>query len=355
MKYFNLFACCKMVKGACRSVIIDLQRGIYEAIPNDLYELINENRGKSKEELQNFYEKENHKVIHEYFNFLIDREYGFWCNSLHEFRRFPDISDEWEIPYPLSNVIIDIGSDLDIDYLLIIDQINKLRIPHVQIRAVNDFDFSIIENMVIACERSNINTIQILIPYQKNEVPILRLKKFVRKNVRINSLIFHSSPYSKVVKVIDKLSYIVFTKKHFTSLDNCGIVSRNYFCPNLNHYLESKNFNTCLNRKISIDAFGEIRNCPSMKTTFGNIKYKSLIEALNEEGFKSLWEITKDKIDVCKDCEFRYLCTDCRANIKDTSNIFSQPAKCNYNPYISKWKGQEGYITVEKWRNNYTQ
>ncbi len=51
MKYFNLFACCKMVKGTCRFIIIDLQRGVYETIPNDLYELVIENRGVSKDEI----------------------------------------------------------------------------------------------------------------------------------------------------------------------------------------------------------------------------------------------------------------------------------------------------------------
>lgn len=40
-----------MVKGTCRFIIIDLQRGVYETIPNDLYELVIENRGVSKDEI----------------------------------------------------------------------------------------------------------------------------------------------------------------------------------------------------------------------------------------------------------------------------------------------------------------
>ncbi|MDR2057516.1 MAG: hypothetical protein LBP83_04405, partial [Dysgonamonadaceae bacterium] len=56
----------------------------------------------------------------------------------------------------------------------------------------------------------------------------------------------------------------------------------------------------------------------------------------------------------CKDCEFRYICTDCRAYLQDSNDIYSQPAKCNYNPYIAKWAGEEGYYPVEEWiaRNN---
>ena len=37
-------------------------------------------------------------------------------------------------------------------------------------------------------------------------------------------------------------------------------------------YLESLRFNSCLNRKLSVDARGEIRNCPSMPASFGNAK-----------------------------------------------------------------------------------
>lgn len=42
----------------------------------------------------------------------------------------------------------------------------------------------------------------------------------------------------------------------------------------------------------------------------------SLIKAIKAKGFKDLWAINKDKILVCQDCEFRYICTDCRAYLE---------------------------------------
>ena len=59
-------------------------------------------------------------------------------------------------------------------------------------------------------------------------------------------------------------------------------------------------------------------------------------------------KIKKDDIDVCKDCEFRYICTDCRSIIKDLNYRYSQPVKCKYNPYLGKWEGEEGYVPVEE-------
>ena len=135
-------------------------------------------------------------------------------------------------------------------------------------------------------------------------------------------------------------------KKNINSL--CSENKLKDFCINLSFYSESQAHNTCLNRKLCIDADGNIKNCPNMPQTYGNIKDTTLSQSIEKQGFKDCWYICKDKIDVCKDCEFRHICTDCRAFIKDPQNIYSQPAKCGYNPYICLWQGQDGYVPVEE-------
>jgi SPASM domain peptide maturase of grasp-with-spasm system len=80
-----------------------------------------------------------------------------------------------------------------------------------------------------------------------------------------------------------------------------------------------------------------ISKIPSMPESFGSIKDILLEEALNKANFKKYWNITKDQIDVCKDCEFRHICTDCRAYTEEPDNINSKPLKCGYNPYTNKW------------------
>ena len=47
--------------------------------------------------------------------------------------------------------------------------------------------------------------------------------------------------------------------------------------------------------------------------------------------------IQKDQIAVCKDCEFRYICTDCRAYKEDPEDDYSKPLKCGYDPYTGVW------------------
>lgn len=79
-----------------------------------------------------------------------------------------------------------------------------------------------------------------------------------------------------------------------------------------------------------------------MPENYGKIQDTTLEEALNKPDFKKYWNVTKDMIDVCKDCEFRYVCTDCRAYTErttfDKEEIdLSKPLKCGYNPYTNEW------------------
>lgn len=78
-----------------------------------------------------------------------------------------------------------------------------------------------------------------------------------------------------------------------------------------------------------------------MQQNFGNIKDTTLEEALNHPDFKKYWNVNKDMIEVCKDCEFRHICTDCRAYTErthfDGEIDLSKPLKCGYNPYTNEW------------------
>jgi len=75
-----------------------------------------------------------------------------------------------------------------------------------------------------------------------------------------------------------------------------------------------------------------------MAQSFGNIKDTTLQEALDHPEFKKYWNVTKDQVAVCKDCEFRYICTDCRAYIENPEDMYSKPLKCGYNPYTCEWE-----------------
>lgn len=57
-----------------------------------------------------------------------------------------------------------------------------------------------------------------------------------------------------------------------------------------------------------------------------------IILIVGSEEFRKLWNIKKDDIEICKECELRYVCQDCRAYIANPENIHSKPRKCTYTP-----------------------
>ena len=76
-----------------------------------------------------------------------------------------------------------------------------------------------------------------------------------------------------------------------------------------------------------------------MRKVFGNIHNDNfnLLKIIKTNDFRKFWTVKKDDVDVCKDCEFRYICLDCRAYLSDPNNIYSKPQKCNYDPYNNIW------------------
>ena len=159
--------------------------------------------------------------------------------------------------------------------------------------------------------------------------------------IDITRIIIHSVPEKFNEEISFQTIEVIFTKNNIDGFKLCGSVKIDDFSTNQLKVLESLNNNSCLNKKISIDKEGFIRNCPAMPKHFGNIKHKTLEAALNNLDFKKYWDVTKDQITVCKDCEFRHVCTDCRAyterNNFNTEIDLSKPLKCGYNPYTNEW------------------
>jgi hypothetical protein len=126
------------------------------------------------------------------------------------------------------------------------------------------------------------------------------LKLLCEENPRITNIYIHNTPNDILKKEHYSNhgnAYIIFENDEITSCDNCGNVSMSGFVCNIPMYIESLKYNSCLNRKISIDVDGNIKNCPSMINTYGNINNIELSEVINTKDFTKLWNITKDKID----------------------------------------------------------
>lgn len=326
MNNIKLFASCIPVKGAKRSIIYDLQRMDYDFIPNSLYEFLKAYDGKSLTEVKELYSDEENLIIDEYISFLVNKDYIFLTDQPES---YPDLNLDWDAPRIITNSIIDFDAFSCHNFNEIIAQLTRLRCQALELRFFDNCSLNKIKELLEVTNDTTIRSISLVIKYDESITPS-EIDDLMTQRTALKSLVIHgcATPIPNLSnKKVACISNLITDESH------CGVIDHLNFSVNISLFTESVHHNSCLNRKVSIDKNGEIKNCPSSLVSFGNIKYKTLLEAINSEGFKDLWNIKKDNILVCKDCEFRYMCTDCRVYLSDNDNIYSKPLKCNYDPY----------------------
>ena len=119
--------------------------------------------------------------------------------------------------------------------------------------------------------------------------------------------------------------------------------------PNIDLIIESKFYHSYLNKRVHINTNGIVSRFRDDKINFGHIKSFNLqLEIENPNSFSYYWSAKKDDTDICNDCEFRYVCIDFRIPKKRKKSKWYHQIECNYNPYIAKWKGEDGYKTLKE-------
>lgn len=333
--YFKLYSNCIAVKGIKRSVIIDLQKSRTHFIPNDLYEILLKTEKMKIEQIYVEYGSENSATIEDYFKSIIDLELGFYCSE-KELDFFPKMNIDFHSPSKISNAIIENQYKFEL-FEKIITQLDSLGCEYVEIIFYEKIQNELLNKILFLFSSSCIKNIGLFLKYD-NTKDEQYMKFLTSNNLRLTKITISNSFENKILEAVNyNFTSISYLLNDIKSFNYCGIVSSKYFTNEMLHFNESHQYNTCLNKKISIDKFGLIKNCPSLKESFGNVSDTSLEDAIKHPNFEKYWNINKDQIDICKDCEFRHICTDCRAYIESPDNQYSKPLKCGYDPYTNEW------------------
>ncbi len=346
-KYLKVQAECLPVRGYRRSTLCDLPREEYKLIPNDMYDFLVEYENKLVANIAKDFDPED---LDEYLTYLENHEYVFYCEDW-EIELFTKIDMTYKYPGHISNLILDIRSKPAYDMAKAVEVASKLGPVNIQVRAYEEVNFNVIEDFLEHINGMRIRSVDFIIKYSE-DITNEQIEAFCEKYKQVLSFVFHSAPFSKVdsVVIVQKLvRRIGYVEQPILDHTACGNISPHYFNSNITFYTESQHHNTCLNQKLSIDVDGNIKNCPSMPESYGNINEVDeleLTEIVKSKAFQKYWNIKKDDIKICRDCEFRHICTDCRAYREDDADMYSKPLKCGYNPYIAKWNTEEGYQTV---------
>lgn len=330
---FKLFAGCVPVRGARRSTLCDLQRHTYRLIPNALYEILTEHADRPADEIRAAFGGDPDGVIDQYFAFLVDEEFGFWCDDP---AAFPPLDQSWETPERVTNAIVDVGDGSRHDWRRIVGQLDELGCRALQLRFFRSAPPAEVHEAVGAASRSRLRSVEVILKHGP-EWSDHELRELCRVHPRLTALFIHSAPARRQEHANQGTVPISFWTQPVESAAHCGEVHPAYFVTGLASFTEARHFNSCLNRKISVDENGEIRNCPAMPVSFGNVRDTSLHSAVMQSEFREVWAINKDQVETCSECEFRYVCTDCRAFVRDPGNRLSKPSKCSYDPASASW------------------
>jgi SPASM domain peptide maturase of grasp-with-spasm system len=301
-------------------------------IPNLLFEVFKLSRKMCINEIKSHFGNRLDKGIEKYFKLLEEEDYGF---TTTEPESFPEINLQWDSPNIITNAIIDFDSLSQHPFRKIIQELDELGCIAIQLRFYHNITITALNTLLDETINSGINSIELVL--RNSNTTLGDFEKLCYSHRRIRSVVIHSSEYDSITHIADQTTRLVFTQTKINSEVHCGVINSDFFSANIGLFSEGQKFNSCLNRKISVDSRGVIRNCPSVKESFGNIHHTKLKEVINDKSFTKYWNINKDQITICKDCEFRYVCTDCRAYLSDPNNTYSKPAKCAYDPYTATW------------------
>jgi radical SAM protein with 4Fe4S-binding SPASM domain len=154
-----------------------------------------------------------------------------------------------------------------------------------------------------------------------NEFPFEEIVIFVEEGINPKK----QEQYKKICEHREKKKFILSDgKKNLKELK-----------VDIYEFFYNQHFNPCLGHQIAVDCQGDLKPCLWSKIVPGKIGQDKILDMIISGSFDEYWTLTKDKIEVCKDCELRYACPDCRESSKYNSKgnfNTGKPLYCNYDP-----------------------
>jgi radical SAM protein with 4Fe4S-binding SPASM domain len=136
--------------------------------------------------------------------------------------------------------------------------------------------------------------------------------------------------------ILDIVSETFFPPHPESLLDS----KRKIAMTNLEQFMHNNKLHPCLANSITITWSGEVLPCSMMRNySLGNIRDRKIWTFLKgtEGSIQEFWKINLNTLNKCSKCEFRYVCTDCRALETAISGNLCNKVLCNYEPSKGSW------------------
>lgn len=118
------------------------------------------------------------------------------------------------------------------------------------------------------------------------------------------------------------------------------ITSPSFAKTSLTTFSKRKCGHNCFMDKICVSPTGDVHPCVMERdVSYGNVRDNALEEILGSPVARQYRGMSKDSIEECSECEYRYCCFDCRVKARNGgANIAAKPWWCMYHPLKGEWK-----------------
>jgi SPASM domain peptide maturase of grasp-with-spasm system len=317
-----IFSNCIVVDGANRSSIYDLQRNKYYLIPKDLSKILNEikNGDISIDILKKKYNK-SIKIIEEYLFFLFENEI-ITILPINIKKKFPDINLNWDYPAIITSCILEFHINIHVNIKKTIFELNNLNCKHIDLHFYFNVKYNELLKILKILDEVNLKSVSIYFFVNPININSSDFSKIINKYCFIISVFIFKCEVNSNEQVNNS-----FIRRIAIAYEDLDIVNPNNFIVNMELFCESQNYNTYYNRKLIIT------DKININTEF-QVSFSSEIKEHLQNKFMN---VNKNMIEICKDCEFRYMCIDKRTPHYNKIRGWHFETECNYNPYKAEW------------------
>lgn len=321
-----LFKDIVLTDGYNRSLVIDLTRGLHFLIPRLWSKILSRlNEKISSRNIRQYLENPDKKVLSDLYDFLIRNELFFEVDE-QLISCFPSMQTTYETPAAFDRISICLSDKNSKEVVECFDHeiIKNIRVVELYLEdGLFNRNFSHLNDLI---DKSNASTLFSLRVNQKFKKPVQELVK--RYPPKIASVLYASSS-------IDK------------SRIGIGFIKNKFPIFNIGRHcvFESRTKNPFFHKTLFIDTEGNFID-PGNAEKESKLNMVRLLrenpELLDSMCHYEIADIPLSRVEICKECEFNRICIDYRAPYKN-GNCYNKE-DCSYNPYISKWENQSGYI-----------
>ncbi|RBL89291.1 grasp-with-spasm system SPASM domain peptide maturase [Chitinophaga flava] len=333
-KWFRLFASCQIVPGKYSSAVYDLDRSAIYELPNHLLEVLQQTETVPVDDMEAVFGHEQASQIHTFLDKFVDKEIAFYTT---EPERFPSIDFTWEMPRFITNAVIETDGTHAFDYHQLLYQLDQLLCQALQLRVLHvpskeELTTMLLDNIAAA----QLNYIELLLPFDET-ISLQDLQAIMDQQPRLRRIFIYAATADEILlNESDRFGRKIISFQKDIRIDPFEKIRPDRFSPNIISYPEALHHNIGLNRKVCINSKGEIKNYLSHTASFGNINNVRLDTVIQQEIFQEKWFLSNDKIEICKDCKYRYACVS-NSDIREEAGKYYKVDMCSFNQQDNTW------------------